>query len=200
MPQAFVVNPSIQAKTLSEFLALARSKPGSISIASAGNGSTQQMAAILLAANAGVELLQVTYKGSGPAVTDLLAGHVDSMFGSLPSVQEHINAGGARLLAVTSAERLKSAPAVPTFEETGIKNFDVNSVFGILAPAGTPPDRINLIARGVERGLAQAAVQGTLEHHGVVVGYQGPDQAKATVAAEVKKWVDVVGRTGVRPQ
>jgi len=200
VPQGFVVNPSVKANTLAEFLALARSKPGAISIASAGSGSTQQMAAILLAANAEVDLLQVTYKGSGPAVTDLLAGHVDSMFGSLPSVQEHISSGGVRLLAVTSAERLKSAPDVPTVKETGIKNFDVNSVFGILAPAGTPPERIKLIAQGIERGLADAAIQETLQHHGVVIGFQGPDQAQASVAAEADKWVDVVKRTGVRPQ
>jgi len=200
VPQAFVVNPSVKANTLAEFLALARSRPGAVSIASAGSGSTQQMAAILLAESAGVNLLQVTYKGSGPAVTDLLAGHVDSMFGTLPSVQEHVNAGGARLLAVTSARRLDSAPAVPTFKEAGIENFDVNSLFGILAPTGTPPDRIDLIARAIERGLAQAPVREALVRHGVVIDYQGPAKARDTVVAEVGKWAGVVDRMKLRPQ
>jgi tripartite-type tricarboxylate transporter receptor subunit TctC len=198
VPQVLVANPSVKARSLSELISLAKEQPGKLSIASAGNGSTQQMAAILLANSAGISLIQVPYRGSGPAMTDLVGGQVDTMFGTVPSVQEFVKSDKLRVLAVTSKERVPSLPDARTFAEEGLADFDVNSLFGVLAPAGTPAERVETVARAIGKSLSSQAVRESLLSHGVVVGYQGPADAMDAVNAEVRKWQEVIQRTGVK--
>jgi tripartite-type tricarboxylate transporter receptor subunit TctC len=200
VPQVLVANPSVKAKSLSELISLAKDQPGRLSIASAGNGSTQQMAAILLANSAGISLIQVPYKGSGPAMTDLVGGQVDTMFGTVPSVQEFVKSDKLRVLAVTSKDRVPTLPDAKTFAEEGIANFDVNSLFGVLAPAGTSADRVDVVARAIEKALASQSIRESLLNHGVVVAYQGPEATRDAVQAEVSKWQDVVRQTGVKAE
>ena len=137
VPLVFVVNPSVQATSLSQLIALAKSKPGYITMGSAGNGSPQHLAGEMFKTRAaGVDILHVPYKGSGPAMTDLMGGQVLSMIETVPAAQGSIKAGKLRALAVTSAERVPALPT-PTAAEAGLKDFEVSSMFGIVAPAGT---------------------------------------------------------------
>lgn len=199
VPQAFVTHPAVKANSLNEFIALARANPGKLSIASGGVGTTQQMAALLMAINSDIKVLHVSYKGSGPAAIDVMGGQVDAMFGTVPSVQEHLKTGRLRLLGVTAQTRLPAFPQVPTFRESGLQGMDLNSNFGVLAPAGTPPERLDILARAIERGVAQKAVQDSLTINGVIVDVLGPAPSRMKVLAEVRKYEEVIRRTGVKP-
>ena len=138
VPLVFVVNPAVPADSLQSLIALAKSKPGYLTMASAGNGSPQHLAGEMFKRVAGVDLLHVPYKGSGPAMTDLMGGQVLSMIETVPAAQGNVKGGKLRALAVASAQRVESLPDVPTTAEAGLPNFQVSSMFGIAAPAGTP--------------------------------------------------------------
>ncbi|MFT3800209.1 MAG: tripartite tricarboxylate transporter substrate binding protein [Burkholderiaceae bacterium] len=192
VPLVFVVNPEVPARTLPELIALAKARPGSLTFGSAGNGSPQHLAGEMFKHTAGVELLHVPYKGSGPAMTDLIGGQVLTMIETVPAAQPHIASGKLRALAVTSARRAPSLPEVPTAAEAGLKDFEVSSMFGVLAPAGTPPPIVDRLAGEVRRMLEQPEVRDALLKQGVVAGYQGPDDAATAIRAEVAKWTKVI--------
>jgi tripartite-type tricarboxylate transporter receptor subunit TctC len=200
VPLVFVVHPSIPAKSLSELIALAKKDPGKYTIASAGNGSPQQMAGALFGITAGINLIPVPYRGSGPAMTDLVGGQVNTMIETVPAAQSFIKADKLRPLAVTSQHRAPTLPDVPTAKEAGLDNFEVSSMFGVLAPAGTPQDRIDVLSRAVKKALAEKGIQESLLAQGVVAGYQDPAQSKQAISDEIKKWHEVIEKAGITAQ
>ncbi|TEA79500.1 Bug family tripartite tricarboxylate transporter substrate binding protein [Allopusillimonas ginsengisoli] len=197
VPLVFVTHPSVQADSLSALIAAAKKSPGKYSMASAGNGSPQQMASALFGITADVDFISVPYRGSGPAMTDLVGGQVNSMIETVPAAQSFIKSGALNALAVTSAARAPTLPDVPTAKEAGLDNFEVSSMFGVLAPAGTPPERINVLAEAVENSLQDKSIQDSLLAQGVVVGYENPEQAGKTISAEIQKWHDVIEKANI---
>jgi tripartite-type tricarboxylate transporter receptor subunit TctC len=198
VPLVFVVNPSVQAKNLAELIALAKKNPGKHTIASAGNGSPQHMASALFEITAGIDLIPVPYRGSGPAMTDLVGGQVDSMIETVPAAQQFIKSDKLRALAVTSQDRAPTLPDVPTAKEAGLENFDVSSMFGVLAPAGTPADRIKVITDSLQKALSSKELQDALLNQGVVAGYQNPQNAQQSINNELQKWAGVIQKAGIK--
>ncbi len=198
VPLVFVVNPSVQAKTLAEFIALAKSKPGYITMASAGNGSPQHLAGEMFKRSAGVDILHVPYKGSGPAMTDLMGGQVLSMIETVPAAQGNIKAGKLRALAVTSPARVETLPDVPTAAEAGLKDFEVSSMFGIVAPANTPAPVIDRLNGELKKILAKPEVKASLLNQGAIATWTTPADARARVSAEVARWTKVIDEAGVK--
>ncbi|KOF52510.1 MULTISPECIES: tripartite tricarboxylate transporter substrate binding protein [unclassified Achromobacter] len=200
VPLVFVVNPSVPAKSLQELVALAKSKPGYVTMASAGNGSPQHLAGEMFKRMAGVDILHVPYKGSGPAMTDLMGGQVLSMIETVPAAQANIKAGKLRALAVASAERVEALPDVPTASQAGLPGFEVSSMFGIVAPAGTPAPVIGRLNGDLKKILAKPDVQASLLKQGAIATWTSPADARARVSAEVARWTKVIDEAGVKPE
>ena len=200
VPLVFVVHPSVQANSLTDLINLAKASPEKYTIASAGNGSPQQMAGALFSITADIKLIPVPYRGSGPAMTDLVGGQVDAMIETVPAAQAFIKSEKLRPLAVTSQDRAPTLPEVPTAKEAGLDNFDVSSMFGVLAPAGTPMDRIQILTDAVKKALADKSVQESLLAQGVVAGYKDPAEAQQAISAEITKWHEVIEKAGIEAQ
>lgn len=200
VPLVFVVNPSVSANSLPQLVLLAKSKPGAITFASAGNGSPQHLAGEMFKRMAGVEMLHVPYKGSGPAMTDLIGGQVLSMVETVPAAQAYVKSGKLRALAVTSSERVGALPDVPTANEAGLKDFEVSSMFGIVAPAGTPAPVIDRLSNDLKKILSEPEVQATLLKQGAIATWTTPAQTGARIRAEVGKWNAVIKEAGVKPE
>ena len=192
VPLVFVVNPSVKANTLQEFIALVKSKPGYMTMASSGNGSPQHLAGEMFKRVAGVDVLHVPYKGSGPAMTDLMGGQVLSMIETVPAAQAHVKAGKLRALAVAAASRAEALPDVPTSAEAGLKGFEVSSMFGIVAPAGTPAPVIDKLNGTLKTILAKPSVREALLNQGAIATWTSPADAAARISAERKQWADVI--------
>ncbi|MEM5427800.1 tripartite tricarboxylate transporter substrate binding protein [Cupriavidus oxalaticus] len=200
VPLVFVVNPSVSASSLPQLISLAKSKPGAITFASAGNGSPQHLAGEMFKRMTGVEMLHVPYKGSGPAMTDLIGGQVLSMVETVPAAQAYVKSGKIRALAVASSERVNALPDVPTATEAGLKDFEVSSMFGIVAPAGTPAPVIDRLSADLKKILAEPEVQAILLKQGAIATWTTPAQASARIKAEVARWNTVIREAGVKPE
>ena len=198
VPLVFVVNPAVKANTLNELIALAKANPGSISCASSGNGSPQHLSMEMFQRLVGIKLLHVPYKGSGPAMTDLIGGQVQMMIETAPSAHGHIKAGKIRALATATATPIPSLPGVPTAPEAGLKGFDVSSMFGILAPAGTPAPiiaKLNATLKGI---LEQQDVKDSMLAQGVNATWTTPEQAALAIRSEVAMWAQVVKEGNIK--
>lgn len=187
-----VVNPAVNVHTLGELIALAKANPGTISIASAGNGSPQHLAAELFQRLAGVKMLHVPYKGSGPAMTDLVGGQVQSSIETSPSCLPFIKAGKLRALATTTRERVETLPDVPTAAQAGLGGFEVSSIFGVVTPAGTPAPVIARLSSALKGVMADAEVKERLLAQGAIATYTTPAETSRVIRAEVAKWAKVV--------
>jgi len=172
-------------------LALARSKPGQITYASAGPGSINQISAELIGLSAGANFTHVPYKGDAPALTDLLGGHVDIYVSSLPQVLQLARTGQARALAVTSAKRTALLPDVPTLEEAGIPGFDLWSWWGIVGPAGMPADVVNALNTEIGRQLASPGLKTILSSEGAEAAAMTPQQFGDLMRSETERWIKV---------
>jgi tripartite-type tricarboxylate transporter receptor subunit TctC len=199
VPLLFVVNPAVKANTLGELIALARAQPGAISIASAGNGSPQHMAAELFQRVAGVRMLHVPYKGSGPAMTDLIGGQVQTMIETAPSCQAFIKAGKLRVLATATHQPVPTLPGVPTSDQAGLKDFEVTSMFGVAAPAGTPTAVIARVSAALRSILATQEVKDHLAAQGALATWTTPEDAARMIQAEYAKWVRVIKDGNIKP-
>ena len=197
-PQVLVVNPRSPVSDLATFIAWAREAEGRLTVASQGNGSIGHLAGALFAQQAGIGFTHIPYRGGGPAVVDLVAGHIEALFVTLPAAIEHIRAGRLRALAVTGADRAPALPGVPTVAEAALPGFDVVTWQGILAPAGTPPAAIARLAAELAAILALPDVTGDLERQGFTVTAHGPERLAALVRAEAARWPEVVRRAGAR--
>lgn len=197
VPLVFVTHPSVPAKNLTELVALAKEKPGALSFASAGNGSPQHLATEMFQRQTGVEVLHVPYKGSGPAITDLVGGQVNAMIDTVPAAQGQIKAGNLRALGTTTAERVPSLPDTPTAAEAGLPNFHVSSMFALAAPAGTPAEIVNKLNGALKEILNQPEVKESLLAQGAIAGYTTPEEASTAIIDEYNKWVTLIKEANI---
>ncbi len=186
--QLMAVHPSVPAKSLKEFIAFAKRNPGKLSVAVAGLGSTAHFSSEMLKGRAGIDLLLVPYKGSGPAVTDLIGGQVDLIIDATSVTMPYIKSGRLRPIAVTKNVRIAALPDVPTFEEQGLKGFDANGWQGLLVPTGTPPSAITKLSEALMKTLAQKEVRDRFMEQGLDPAPSTPDQFGAYIRAEIEKW------------
>ena len=199
IPSVLAVHPSLPARSVKELVALAKSRPGEITYGSAGSGSATHLATELFKSMAGIDIVHVPYKGSGPATTDFLGGHVQVLFVfNATLVESNMKTGKLRPLAVTTRQRLASFPQLPTMPEAGIKGYEASVWNGILAPAGTPKD---VVARvNVQAAQAVKEITPALTEIGAFPMYATPEQFAAFVRSEVVKWADVVKRSGAKAE
>jgi tripartite-type tricarboxylate transporter receptor subunit TctC len=193
-----LVHPSVPANSIAELIALAKTQPGKLTFASTGSGSSVHLAAELFAAMAGIRINHVPYRGSGPALNDLLGGHVTMMFATLPSAIGIVKGGKVRALAVTGARRSDVFPELPTIAEGGLAGYQAELHYGLVAPAGTPRpiiDRLNVALRAV---LDDATLRERLEREGAVPMPSTPEEYAADIEAEERKWGKIVRDAGVK--
>jgi tripartite-type tricarboxylate transporter receptor subunit TctC len=194
-----VVHPSVPAYTLKDFIALAKARPGQLNYASSGNGTTPHLSGELFNAMAGVKIVHIPYKGAGASVVDLLGGHVDLAFVSLSSVAPQLQAKKLRALAITSAKRSALMPELPTFDEAGLKGYEVTGWYGVLAPAGTPREIISRLHTDITRALALAEMVQSLNAFGLEPApSNSPEEFTAFLQAEISKWAKVVKASGAK--
>jgi len=198
VPNVLVVHPSVPAGSVKELIAYAKANPGKLNFASSGSGTSIHLAGELFKTMAGVQMAHVPYKGSAPAVTDLLGGQVQLMFDNLPSALPHIKAGKLKALAVTSATRAAALPDVPTVAESGLAGFDATSWFGLLAPAGTPQPIIARLNSEVAKWLATAEAKEKMAGLGANTAGHSTDEFVRHIAAETTKWAKVVKESGAK--
>ena len=200
VPNIVTVNPAVPAKTLKEFLDLARAKPGSINYGSAGNGSAGHLAMEYLKRIAKTDMVHVPYKGTGPMLTDLLAGQTQATFtGSSPLIP-HIKSGKLRALAVGSAVRIPSLPEVPTVAESGFAGFETSQWYGIIAPAKTPPAIIQKLSVEIAQVMKQPDVIARLSGDGTVMIGSTPNEFAAYISKEMKRWGEVVHDANIKAE
>ncbi|MBB1631078.1 MULTISPECIES: tripartite tricarboxylate transporter substrate binding protein [Cupriavidus] len=199
-PNVLLTNATLPVKSVAELIALARQRPGSLNYASTSTGGSPHLSGELLDSMAGVKMQHVPYKGAAPAMTDLLAGQVNLMFDNLPSALAQIQAGKVRALAVTSPQRSPILPDVPTVAESGLPGYVVNSWFGLLAPAGTPPALVARLQQTVAKVLATPEVKQRIEQLGAVPGGDSPAAFAAVIRADTEKWARVIKSAGIQAQ
>ena len=197
-PLVLVVNPDFPAKSVSELIAIAKAKPKSVSFASSGNGQSTHLAAELFASMAGAPMTHVPYKGSAPALNDLIAGQVPIMFDTMLSAMQHVKSGRLRALAITGAQRSPAAPDVPTLAESGLPGYQAYAWNGLLAPAGTPPAVINRLSEELKTALSQPAVQEKFSAQGFAAAWAGAVQVASFLQNEVDKWGLTVQQSGAK--
>ena len=196
VPNILVVHPSVPAKSVAELIALAKKQPGKLTYASSGNGTSIHLSGALFESLAGVQMVHVPYKGSAPAVTDLLGGQVNMMFDNMPSALPHVKAGKLRALGVTSAKRSPAVPDVPTIAEAGVKGYEASSWFGVLAPATTPKDIVAKLNAEIAKSLGTPEMKEKLSSQGAEPVGNTPEQFGAFIRAEIDKWAKVVKASG----
>lgn len=198
VPNVLVVNPEVPANSVAELIALAKEKPGELNFASSGNGSSIHLSGELFKAMTGVDIVHVPYKGSGPAVIDLLGGQVQMMFDNLPSSAPQIKAGKLRPLGVTSKERSPTLPDVPTIAEAGVPGYEALSWFGVLVPAGTPEAIVAKLRDEIAEALADPAMRERFAELGAVPVGDTPAEFADFISAETAKWAKVVAEAGIK--
>ncbi|HEY5580114.1 MAG TPA: tripartite tricarboxylate transporter substrate binding protein [Rhodoferax sp.] len=196
VPNLLVANPAKPYKSVVELIAYAKANPGKVNFGSSGNGTSIHLSGELFKTMANVEITHVPYKGSAPAVTDLLGGQIDIMFDNLPSSIQHVRSGKLRPLAVTTANRSPELPNVPTIAEAGLPGYEATSWFGLFAPAGTPPAVISKLNTAIVKVLGQADVRKKISEQGAEVYSETPEQFAAFIQKEVVKWGKVVRDSG----
>jgi tripartite-type tricarboxylate transporter receptor subunit TctC len=199
-PNLLVVHPSVPAKSAREFLALAKAKPRQINYGSGGVGTAGHLATELLMMMTGVELVHVPYKGLGPALTDLMGGHVQAAVSTLASALPQVRAGKMRALAVTTAQRSAFFPEVPTLAEAGVPGYEFSTWYGLLVPAGTPRAIIDRLNREAAQVLGSAALKEPFAAQGLEAVSSSSDEFGAYLKAEVAKWSKVVKQAGAKPE
>ena len=197
VPNVMVVPPDFPAKTVAEFIAYAKANPGKVNMASSGNGTSIHLSGELFKAMTGVDMVHVPYRGSAPAITDLLSGRVQVMFDNMPSSISHIKAGTLRVLAVTTATRSPELPDVPTVGET-VKGYDASAWFGMGAPKNTPPEVIARLNGEINAILNEPTIKARIAELGGVSIAGSPADFGNIIAAETEKWQKVVKFAGIR--
>jgi len=197
-PAVLVVHADFQAKSVAELIALAKAKPGEINIGGAGRGTATSIAGELFASMAGIKLMQVQYRGSGPVLVDLLGGHIPMSFTPIPVVLAHIASGRLRALAVTSAKRTPLLPDVPTVAETGLPGYEVVLHYGLLAPAGTPRPIVDRLNRELRAVVDSEEVRKRLATEGADPLPSTPEEYAADIDQEETKWSAVVKAAGIK--
>ena len=200
VPYVLVVEPSLPVKSVQELIALAKSKPGKMNYASAGNGSTHQFCAELLKSTAGIDLVHIPYKGSPPGIAALLGGEVSIMFANLTDIGAQLRAGKVKPLAVTTLKRAPQLPQVPTMVEAGVPDFDISSWFGLLAPAGTPAPVVARLNAEMVKVLARDDVKSTLGAQGLNVRSSTPEEFAAHIKSEIARFTRIARTAGIKAE
>ncbi|WP_293223667.1 tripartite tricarboxylate transporter substrate binding protein [Ottowia sp.] len=198
VPNILVVNPNVPAKTVPEFIAWLKTQGDKVSYASSGSGTSIHMAGELFKVRTGTHAVHVPYKGSAPALTDLMGGQVQYMFDNMPSAWPHVQAGKLRALAVTTKQRSASAPDVPTMEESGVAPFDVTSWFGLVAPKGTPKPVLDKINQVVNAAFDKPEIIQAYAKLGAVSEKNSPRDFSRFIHDEVNNWAPVVKASGAQ--
>lgn len=194
------VRRDLPARNVQEFLALARTTTGGLTFGSSGVGASNHLGPELLRSITGIEMVHAPYRGSGPAITDLIAGRIDVFFDNLPSILPHLRAGSVRALAAVSDQRIAELADVPTFGEQGVQGMAIDSWFGFMAPARTPPAAIAALNAAFAQALANPALRARMSDLAVTPVGGTPDAMGAHVRAEVARWAEVVRRQGIRAE
>jgi tripartite-type tricarboxylate transporter receptor subunit TctC len=197
-PTVMIVNPEIPAKTVKEFVALAKSKPGQLGYASSGNGSTQHLVGAMFTSTTGITMTHVPYRGSNQALVDVLSGQVASSFVGIPNALSSIKAGKLRALAVTTTTRAADLPDVPTMQEAGLAGFNVAGWLGLIAPAGTPPDIVAKVREAAAKALQNPDAEKALRAAGVDLRLSDGPAFTQLLQAETNRWSKVVADANVK--
>lgn len=196
----FVINPTVPAKNVREFVVLAKSRPGKLNFASSGNGGSLHLGGELLKMTSGIDMVHVPYKGAALALSDVIGGHVDSMFISAPAAVAHIKAGKVRVLAVASARRTQALPETPTFEEAGYPDVRVDTRYGLLAAGGTPAAIVDRLNAATAKAVAAPDVRERYAALNLDPVSSTPQEYAAYLRAEVARWRKVVTSAKLPPQ
>jgi tripartite-type tricarboxylate transporter receptor subunit TctC len=195
VPNVLVVHPSLKVNDLKGLIAYAKSKPGLLNYSSTGIGTSSHLSSFMLASRAGFEATHVPYKGA-EALKDLLAGRIQFMFATIPSVIQHIKAGTLVAIGVSSAKRSRSMPDVPTIAESGFPGFEAGSWFGVFAPRGTPPDVVAALNKATNEAIAEKSIEARMIEEGADPAAGTPERFGAFVRSEFEKWRTVVKESG----
>ena len=198
VPNVLVLHPSVPAKTVKEFIAVAKARPGKLNFASTGNGTSQHLSAELFKFMAGLDMVHIPYKGTAPALTELVAGQVDLAFENMPALIPHIQAGRLRALAVTTTKRSAVMPELPTIAEAALPGYDASVWFGVFAPVGTPRPVIDRLHGEILKALQTQDLKSRMVAMGTDVSGMGPDDFSAYVRKEIPKWANLVKAAGVK--
>lgn len=198
VPLVIVTHPSVPAKTVKEFIALAKSKPGKLTYGSAGNGSSNHLIGEMFKAAAGVRIVHIPYKGGSPAMVALMSGELDMMVGQVPSVATQVKAHRVRALAISGAKRSVALPDVPTLIESGLPGFDATSWYAIVAPAGTPKPVVDRLHGELVKAINSSEVRGRLSDEGAEIETTTPEQLAMFVRKEMDKWAEAVKISGAK--
>ncbi len=197
-PLALLVNPQLPVRTLQEFTAYVRERPGQVNYGSAGNGGISHLAPEMFKSAAQLFMVHIPYRGSAPAFTDLMAGQVQFMAESIPQAASYHKQGKVRALAVTSRERNAALPEVPTVHESGFKDFVVVGFYGFMAPAGTPKEAVEVLGQAFKTVLGQPDVRKRMLDQGADPAFLGPDDFHRFLSNEMPRWSEVVKKSGAR--
>jgi tripartite-type tricarboxylate transporter receptor subunit TctC len=198
-PLVLVAHPGYAAKTVAELVAMAKAQPGAVNCGSGGVGTTPHLSSELFQFSAGIKMTHIAYRGEAPAITDLLSGQLPVMFSNLSVITGHVKAGTVRALAVTSPKRTATHPDVPTMAEAGVPNADVETWFGLTAPAGTPRDIVNRLNAAVLKALADPDLQKRFAELSLSVTPSTPESLDQTIRTEIVRWGDVIRHAGIKP-
>ncbi len=198
-PFLLVVHPSMPVHSVKELVALAKQKPGTLNFASGGNGSSGHLAGELFKFLAGVNIVHIPYKGAGPALVDVMAGQVHFTFGSVLSSMGHVKSGRLRGLGVTGAKRSSGAPELPTIAEAGVKGYQTTSWYGLLAPANTSSQIVNLLSVSMNKAVQSPEVKNKILNDGAEPDGGTPKQFQELMNAEMRRAAEIVKRAGIKP-
>lgn len=198
IPFVLIGNPSLAARTQKELIALEKAQPGKLTIAHGGNGTAMHLSAALFSQLAGVKIVDVSYKGSGPAALDVLAGNVPLAIVDLPSSLQHIRAGKVIAYAVTSTQRLPQLPEVPTVAEAGLAGYESVGWFGLLAPAGTPTAIVNRLSAEITAAMGDEKIRESMRNLGIEPAPSRPEAFDAYIRTETAKWAKVIREANIK--
>ena len=199
VPNLFAIHPDVPAKNFQEFVAYAKKNPGKLDYGSAGTASAGHLAMEYLKMVTGMFITHIPYRGTGPQLTDLLAGRTQATSAGLPALLPHIKSGKLRAIAVGTAQRIAALPDVPTVDEMGFKDFETSQWYGILVPAGTPRDVVKRLQEESLKALRSSSVTSRFVNDGATGGGGPPEEFAAFIAQQQKTWSDIVKRAGIKP-
>jgi len=200
VPSVLVVNNSLPVANVAELVDYAKKHPGKLAYGSAGLGSTSHLTTEYFKVATGIDVLHVPYKGVGPMLTDLVSGQISMGLNGAPAVMPHVTSGRLRALAVSSLARVPSLPEVPTLDESGIKGFEANGWYGVVAPAGTPGGILRTLNSEIRRAMATPELRARLDAEGAIPAGGMPEEFGALIASEISRWGAVLKKAGMEPQ
>lgn len=197
-PNVFVVHPSLPVKSVKDFVALAKARPGQLTYASGGVGSSSHLAGELFQILSGTRVVHVPYKGAGPGLIDVASGQVHFMINSMPAVMTHVKSGRLHALAVSSAKRSQAAPELPTIAESGVPGYDFSTWYGLLVPAGTPKPVVARLNGAVQKALSSSDLREKLAQQGVETEPSTPEKFGAIISADISKWRKIIRDANIK--